>query len=90
MVPGIPEIRSFAVSGSGEAEVLSPYEHEALMGVTPSMSAAYDLMTDDGVPPQKAADMAVAAERSGRDPEEFARRFVRLRREFRLSKKADP
>jgi hypothetical protein len=40
---------------------------------------AYDLMAADGVPAQEAADMALAASRSGRDPVAFAAHFVRMR-----------
>lgn len=45
----------------------------------PGVEEAYDLMTADGVPPQEAADMAVAATRAGRDPAAFARHFIRMR-----------
>lgn len=64
----------------------SPEEALAALGVTPEMSAAYDILADDGVPPEVAARMAMQAERSWRDgtidrtPEEFARHVVRLRR----------
>lgn len=44
---------------------------------------AYDLMTADHVPAQQAADMAVAAARSGRDPVAWARHFVELRQAAR-------
>lgn len=44
------------------------------------VSTAYDLMTADGVPPQRAADMAAAAERSGKDPVAFAEHFVKVRK----------
>lgn len=45
----------------------------------PGVEEAYDLMTADLVPPQEAADMAMAAHRAGKDPVAFARHFVRLR-----------
>ena len=45
----------------------------------PGVEEAYDLMTADGVPAQEAADMALAASRSGRDPVAFAAHFVRMR-----------
>ena len=49
----------------------------------PGVEEAYDLMTADGVPPQRAAGMACAAARAGKDPVEFARHFVKLRQELR-------
>jgi hypothetical protein len=60
----------FTVSGSGTVTEIVASE---------PVSRAYDIMTADGVPPQKAADLAVAAERSGRDPVAFAEHFTRLR-----------
>lgn len=83
MMAELPEIRSFAVDGSGVASVLSVADHVALIGASPAVSAAYDLLTDDGMPPDKAADLAVTAERSGRDPEAFARHMVKVRRSLR-------
>lgn len=44
-----------------------------------AVSDAWDIMTAGGVPSQRAADMAVAAERDGRDPVAFARHFVKMR-----------
>jgi len=44
-----------------------------------AVSQAYDLMVADRVPAQTAADMATAAERSGKDPVAFARHFIKLR-----------
>jgi hypothetical protein len=49
-----------------------------------AVSRAYDLMAADGVPAQTAADMATAAERSGKDPVAFARHFVKLRHAARI------
>jgi hypothetical protein len=64
----------FAASASGTVtEIL----------LSEAVSHAYDIMTADGVPPRKAADMAAAAERSGRDPVAFAEHFVRLRSSVR-------
>lgn len=51
-----------------------------------AVSRAYDIMTADRVPAQQAADMAVAAERSGRDPVAWARHFVSVRQGLRDSK----
>lgn len=61
----------------------SPEEELRAMGVSASVSAAYDLLTDDGVPPEQAATMAVGAERSGRDAETFARHYLKLRKAAR-------
>lgn len=49
----------------------------------PGAEEACDLMAADGVPPQRAADMALAAHREGKDPAAFARHFVRLRKAMR-------
>lgn len=48
-----------------------------------AVSRAYDILAADGVPPQQAADMAVAAERDGRDPVAWAEHFAELRRSIR-------
>ena len=48
-----------------------------------AVSLAYDIMAADGVPPQQAAAMAVAAERSGRDPVAWASHFTEVRRSLR-------
>ena len=79
----LPELRSFAVSRTGVVSIQSEYEALTLMGVPPSASAAYDILTDDGMDPDKAADLSMMAYRSGRDPEAFARKIVSLRRGFR-------
>lgn len=79
--------RIFCVDGQGVTVALSIHAFlgrmGADMGVSPSASAAYDLLTDDGVPPEKAAELAVAmqrvGERRGSDPEAMARHFVKLR-----------
>jgi hypothetical protein len=75
--------RRFAVAPSGVIDVLSIEDNVALMGVSPAVSAAYDLMVDDGYPPEKAAKLAMDAERSGRDPEAWARHFIKLRKAWR-------
>ena len=69
-----PERICFAVSASGTA-------HEVMLSA--QVSRAYDIMTGDGVPAQKAADLAVAAERNEKDPVAFAEHFVKLRRSLR-------
>lgn len=82
--------RSFAVDSLGNATSLSTEERVTLMGVSPSASAAYDLLTDDGVPAEQAAKLTLAAQKSGRDPEAFARHFLKLRRGLRASEGATP
>lgn len=61
----------------------SPYEQMKATGASDAVIAALDILVDDGMPAQKAADMAVAAERSGRDPEAFARHVIKLRKAMR-------
>lgn len=73
-------IRTFAVSSAGVVTSLSHEEWLRLIGISPAVSAAVDLMTDDKVPMETAVDMALGAERGGRDPEAFARHFLKLRR----------
>lgn len=53
------------------------------MGVSASASAAYDLLTDDGVAADKAAELVIAADRNGDDPEAFARHVLKLSRAVR-------
>lgn len=58
-------------------------------GVTPEMDAGYDLLTDVGFTPDKAASMMVTAQAaytSGaiqRNPEQFARHVLKLRKAAR-------
>jgi hypothetical protein len=61
----------FVVDSSGTA---------AEVMLSEAVSEAYDIMTAAGVTPQRAADMAATAERSGKDPVAFAEHFTRLRR----------
>jgi sirohydrochlorin ferrochelatase len=75
--------RSFAVASDGAATEMSAHQRLEHIGVSPAVSAAYDLLADDGMPPEDAARMAVAAERGGRDPEAFARHLRKLRRAWR-------
>lgn len=78
-----PEIRRFVAGPSGEVQVMAPHEVEAHMGISPALSAGYDILTDDGYPAQEASDLLVAAERNGYDPEAMARKMVRLRKVLR-------
>ena len=49
----------------------------------PGVEEAYGLMVADRVPPQRAADMAMAASQSGKDPVAFAQHFVKVRQQLR-------
>ena len=57
--------------------------------VSPELWAAYDILTDDGYPPEKAAGILVAAERQYAEGklsmtvEQFARHMVKLRKAVR-------
>ncbi len=62
------------VAGAEDVVVLTP---------APGVEEAYDLMVADRVPAQQAADMAVAAAKSGRDPVAWAKHFVEMRQLLR-------
>jgi hypothetical protein len=70
------DARVFVARASGVIEMVA---------ASPAVSAAYDIMTDDGVPPERAAEFAVGAERDGKDPEAWARHFVKLRKSLRTA-----
>lgn len=53
------------------------------IGYTHDQIAAIDIMTDDDVPLEKAAELALAATKKGESAEGFARHFVKLRKAFR-------
>lgn len=59
------------------------------LGVSAEVSAAYDLLTDAGVPAEQAASLAVTAERQGRNAEDFARHFLKLRTAAQEVKRAE-
>jgi hypothetical protein len=61
----------------------SPYEQMRALGASDGVIAAYDILADDGMTPQQAAEMAVSAERQGKDPVAFARHLVKLRKALR-------
>jgi len=64
--------------------VFVAWPHEIVV-VTPEpgVEEAYDIMVADRVPPQTAADMAVAAAKNGRDPVAWAKHFVEVRQQIR-------
>lgn len=76
-------VRTFVVDTGGAAVALSVEETVTHMGVSPAASAAYDILTDDGYPAEKAWEMVLAAEKGGQQPEAFARHFVKLRKAVR-------
>lgn len=78
----------FAVDGRGECKpLLREQDRLDLMGIPPSVSAAYDLLTDDGMPPEQAAAIVLGMQRhheeGGKDPEAQARHLIKLRRAVR-------
>ena len=64
----------FAVNAKGTAVSLD---------FSDAVSEAFDIMHADGLSHEKAAELAVAAEKSGRDPVAFARHFVEVRQGLR-------
>lgn len=78
--PDVP--RSFIAGLDGTVEA-SHEEHLRHMGVSPGVSAAYDVLADDGMPSDWAARLTVAAERQGLNPEKFARHVRKLRASVR-------
>ncbi len=75
--------RTFSVARNGETEALSHEQHLRLMGVSPALSAAIDLLTDDNYPMEEAVKLCKAVEDDGKDPEAWARHFLKLRRTLR-------
>lgn len=75
--------RSFAVRRDGMTSILSEEDHVRLMGVSAEASAAFDILADDGYPAEEAWKLILTAERSGKDPEVFARHFLKLRKALR-------
>ncbi len=74
----------FAVGRDGVAVRLVGVEASvSLMGISPSLSAGYDLLADDGMDPDRIASLLMAAEKQGKDPETFARHMLKLRRAAR-------
>jgi hypothetical protein len=65
----IPAIRVFVAWPHEIVEVLP----------APGVEKAFDVLVAGGVAPQKAADLAVGSARIGKDPVEFARKFLRAR-----------
>lgn len=78
----------FAVDAAGRCQpLLREQDHLDVMGITPAQSAAYDLLTDDGMPAEKAASIVLGMQRyhekGGKDPEAQARHIIKLRKALR-------
>jgi hypothetical protein len=58
-------------------------DHIAVAEAAPGVEEAYDIMVADDVPAERAAGLAVAAAKSGRDPVVWARHFVNVRQAVR-------
>lgn len=67
----------------GVVSARSYNERVAAIGYTQEQMAAIDIMTDDGVPLEKAAALALGATKNGQNAEAAARHFVKLRKAFR-------
>ena len=76
-------LAKWQVDGRGTVSERSLYERQLGTGAPPSVIAAADILEDDGISYEKACEIAVAAHRSGRDPEEVARHMVKLRAAIR-------
>lgn len=63
-------MRVFVISPDGEVQCVE---------AAPGVEEAYELMVAAGVPPQQAADMAVAVARDNGEPVAFARHYIKLR-----------
>ena len=61
-------------------------DHIEVAEAPDGVEEAVDIMLADSVPAQRAADLAMAAAKSGKDPVAFATHFTKVRREFRAMK----
>lgn len=73
----------WTVDQAGTVTKRSVNERSLAIGYTQAQLAAIDIMTDDGVPLERAATLALACDRTGDEPEAWARHFVKLRKAFR-------
>jgi hypothetical protein len=71
----MPDIRVFVVDGAGTVRDAGAIDDQLVTAV--------EIMTADRMPLQRAADLAAASRRLGRDPEADARHLVRLREAYR-------
>jgi hypothetical protein len=75
--------REFIVDRAGIATEANPEEVLRHMGISPQLSAAYDICEDAGFDMEQATPLLAAAEKDGQNPEEFARHICKLRRAAR-------
>lgn len=75
-------MRVFVVDTGGDAAAVERGVEDILaaLGIPADASAGYDILTDDGMSPEKAADLVAACVRGGRNAEDFARHMVKLRK----------
>ena len=73
----------WSVNAAGVVSARSENERLLAIGYDQAQIAAIDIMIDDRVPLERAAQLAIAAKQQGRDPEAFARHFVELRKAYR-------
>jgi hypothetical protein len=59
------------------------------MGVSPALSAAYDVLDDAGFLNEDRLKLCALAETQGRDPEAFARHLVKLGKALRDLRRSD-
>jgi hypothetical protein len=71
----MPDIHVFVVDGAGTVQDAGPIDDQLV--------SALDLLVDDGMPLQRAADLVAASRRLGHDPEAAARHLVKLRKAYR-------
>ena len=71
------------VDSAGLVSERSYNERLVAIGYDQAQIAAIDILTDDDVPTERAGELVIAAKRAGKDPEAFARHFVRLRKAYR-------
>jgi hypothetical protein len=69
----VDDVRVF-IAGVNDVTVVTP---------APGVSEAYDILVAGGVHPDKAADLAVKSQKYGKDPVEFAKKFLRAREAIR-------
>jgi hypothetical protein len=75
-----PPCAVWLVDSRGVATGVSQEDWRRFIGVSPEVSAAFDLLTDDGMDPKDSIGLMLAAETQGRDPEAAARHILKLRR----------
>lgn len=61
-----------------------------LLAENPSLDRGLDLLLADGMPDDKAAQLMLACVAEGRDPEQFARHVIKLRRAIRRPSGSTP